>query len=145
MIERITATLDKLIATNKSKKFQLITKLENLNINTDSVKFFQIIHNLVSNAIKFTSEHGQIDILVEETNNTFIVRVRDNGIGIPTVLHPSLFDKRTSSARKGLNNESSSGLGLSIVKALVELLDGKVFFESKENGGSVFSIELPKD
>jgi two-component system sensor histidine kinase VicK len=145
VIERITATLDKIIATNKNKKFQLITNLENLNINTDSVKFFQAIHNLVSNAIKFTSEHGQIDILVEETDSTFIVRVRDNGIGIPTSLHPLLFDKRTSSARKGVNNESSSGLGLSIVKALVELLDGKVFFESKENGGSVFSIELPKD
>jgi two-component system sensor histidine kinase VicK len=145
VLERIVATLDKLIAANRDKRFRLITDLTNLNITTDSVKFFQIIHNLVSNAIKFTPGNGQIDILVEETNTTFIIRVRDNGIGVPAHLQASLFDKRTSSRRNGLNNESSSGLGLSIVKTLVELLGGKVWVESEAEKGSVFSIELPKD
>lgn len=145
VLDRIIATMDKLVATNKSKKFSLSTNLKNLNINTDSVKFFQIIHNLISNAIKFTPDNGHIEILVEETASTFIVRVRDNGIGIPLRLQPTLFDRRTSSGRDGLNNEISTGLGLSIVKRLVSLLDGRIWFESEENKGSVFSIELPKD
>lgn len=145
VVDRITATLDKLIVSNRNKQFRLITKLENLNISTDSVKFFQIIHNLVSNAIKFTPDNGQIDIIVEETPTTFIVRVRDNGIGIPRNLQLTLFDKRTPSGREGLNKEESTGLGLSIVKSLVELLKGRVWFETEENKGAVFSIELPKD
>lgn len=145
VLERIIATLDRLIASNRDKKFRLITDLENLNITTDSVKFFQIIHNLVSNAIKFTPVNGEIDILVEETPQTFIIRVRDNGIGIPPALQPTLFEKRTPSGREGLNSEASTGLGLSIVKALTELLNGKVSFETEEGKGSVFAIELPKD
>lgn len=145
VLDRIIATMDKLVAMNKNKKFSLVTNLKNLNINTDSVKFFQVIHNLISNAIKFTPDNGQIDVVVEETESTFIVRVRDNGIGIPLRLQPTLFDRRTVSGRGGLNNEKSTGLGLSIVKRLVTLLDGTIWFESEENKGSVFSIELPKD
>lgn len=145
VLDKITATLDKMIASNKDKQFRLITDLENLNISTDSVKFFQIIHNLVSNAIKFTPAHGQIDILVEETKSTFIIRVRDNGIGIPAEMHGSLFQRKTPAGRSGLNQELSTGIGLSIVKRLVELLDGKIWFESEENKGSTFSIEFPKD
>lgn len=145
LLERIKATLEKLIATNKNKTFRLITDLENLNICTDSVKFFQVIHNLLSNAIKFSPENARIDLIVEETPATFIIRVRDSGIGIPVNLHGRLFEKRTPSGRKGINNEPSSGLGLSIVKALVELMEGKVYFESEEHKGSTFSIELPKE
>lgn len=145
VLERIIATLDRLIASNRDKKFQLITELDNLNISTDSVKFFQIIHNLVSNAIKFTPVNGRIDIIVEETESSFIIRVRDNGIGIPLALQASLFEKRTPSGRDGLNKEASTGLGLSIVKTLTELLGGKIWFETEENKGSVFSVELPKD
>lgn len=145
VLDRIVATLDKLITTNKQKKFMLVTNLKNLNICTDSVKFFQVIHNLVSNAIKFTTDNGEIRIIVEETESTFIVRVRDNGIGIPLRLQPTLFDRRTTSSRNGLNNEMSTGLGLSIVKRLVTLLSGRIWFESDEKKGSTFSIELPKD
>ena len=144
VLSRIIETLDKLIETNKNKKFRLITKLENLNINTDSVKFFQVIHNLVSNAIKFTPDNGEIDIVVEETETTFIIRVRDNGIGIPKEMHPVLFNKRTTAKRDGLKNESSNGLGLSIVKNLTDLLGGNVSFSSQAKKGSEFSIELPK-
>lgn len=145
ILDRIVVTVDKLIATNKDKRFRLITDLHTLNITTDSVKFFQIIHNLVSNAIKFTPEHGEIDIIVEETTDTFRIHVKDNGIGVPADLQPRLFDKRTSAGREGLKKEFSTGLGLSIVKTLVELLDGKIWFTSEENKGTTFSIEFPKD
>jgi two-component system sensor histidine kinase VicK len=145
LLERIVATLDKLVATNKNKKFRLVTDLKNLNITTDSVKFFQAIHNLVSNSIKFTPDGGEIEIHVEERPSTFVVKVKDNGIGIPPELHQHIFQKNTSSKRAGLRNEKSSGIGLYIVKMLVTLMDGKVDFQSDHGNGAVFSIELPKE
>jgi two-component system sensor histidine kinase VicK len=145
VLERIAATMEKLIVTNKSKHFRLITDLKNLNISTDSVKFFQIIHNLISNAIKFTPDNGEIDIIVEERENSFVFSVRDNGIGIPVSMHDKLFSKNTPASREGLNKEKSSGLGLHIVQMLAGLLNAKVSFQSEENKGSTFSIEIPKE
>ncbi|MEO8405387.1 MAG: ATP-binding protein [Chitinophagaceae bacterium] len=145
ILDRIKNTLEKLVLTNKNKKFRLITDLHDLNISADSVKFFQVIHNLVSNAIKFTPDNGEIDILVEEKEKTFVVRVKDNGIGIPENFHQNIFDKRTTAGRTGINNEASTGLGLSIVKTLTELMGGSVSFKSDEGKGSVFSVEFPKD
>lgn len=145
LLEKIVVTIDKLIEMNKDKRFRLITDLQRLNITTDSVKFFQIIHNLVSNAIKFTPPNGEIDILIDDTPDTYRVHVRDNGIGVPVLWQAHLFDERTVAGRPGLKKESSTGLGLSIVKNLVELLGGRVWFVSEENKGSTFSIELPKE
>lgn len=145
LIEKIKATLEKIKITNPDKEFRLVTKLENLNINTDSVKFFQIIHNLLSNAIKFTPEKGQIDIIVVEHKKFFTISIRDNGIGIPSQFHPFLFYRRNISRRPGLKGEKSSGLGLSIARRLIELIDGQIWFKSTENKGSTFYIRLPKE
>ena len=97
LIERIKATLEKLKVTNPDKRFRLITKLENLNISTDSVKFFQIVHNLLSNPIKFTPDNRLIDIIVVEHKKIFTLSIRDNGIGIPSQFHPLLFYRRNIS------------------------------------------------
>jgi two-component system, OmpR family, sensor histidine kinase VicK len=145
LIERIKATVEKLKITNPDKQFRLITKLENLNISTDSVKFFQIIHNLLSNSIKFTPENGKIDIIVTEHKKNFTINIRDNGIGIPSQFHPLLFYRRNMSRRPGLKGEKSSGLGLSIARRLIELIDGQIWFKSSENKGSTFYIRLPKE
>ena len=145
VIKRVIETLDKLVATNKNKQFRILTELESLNINTDSVKFFQIIHNLVSNAIKFTADNGKIDVILEETADTIIIRVRDNGIGIPPEFCSRLFERNTPAGRRGLKEEASDGMGLHIVKVLVELLDGKIWVESKVDAGTTFFVELPKE
>jgi two-component system sensor histidine kinase VicK len=145
ILEKITATLEKLIETNKDKQFRLITKLNNLYINVDGVKFFQAIHNLISNAIKFTPQGGQITITVEESEMDFTITVQDNGIGIPDELKPFLFLKNTGRGRLGLKGEKSSGLGLPIVKRLVELMGGDFWFQSSINHGSSFFIKLPKE
>lgn len=145
LIEKIAATIEKLKATNPDKRFRLITKLENLNISTDSVKFFQIIHNLLSNAIKFTKPNGRVDISVVEHKKSFIISVKDNGIGIPAKHHPLIFYRRNGSRRPGLKGEKSSGLGLSIARKLIELLDGQIWFKSKENEGATFFVRLPKE
>ncbi|HJU45286.1 MAG TPA: PAS domain-containing sensor histidine kinase, partial [Chitinophagaceae bacterium] len=116
IIEKINSTLEKIKELNKDKQFRLATHLSNLNINADSVKFFQVIHNLLSNAIKFTPENGRIDIAVEEAEDSFTISVCDTGIGIPRHLHALVFQPRTPAGRPGLKGERSSGLGLSIVK-----------------------------
>ena len=144
LIEKIKATVEKLKVTNPDKRFRLTTKLENLNITTDSVKFFQIIHNLLSNAIKFTKENGKIDITVTEQKKNFVIAIKDNGIGIPSKLHPMIFYKRNG-RRQGLKGEKSSGLGLSIARKLIELLDGQIWFKSQENKGTTFFVRLPKE
>lgn len=145
IVDRVRATLTKLVETNHDKNFTLITKLDNLYINADSVKFFQIIHNLISNAIKFTPEGGQIDITLEEGEEDFTVSIKDNGIGIPPEFHPVIFQRSEVVRRPGLKGEKSIGLGLPIVKNLVELMNGQIGFESAVDKGSVFFVRFPKE
>lgn len=144
VIEKIKETLIKLREMNKDMTFKLISHLNSLNINSDPVKFFQIIHNLLSNAIKFTPPNGSIDIDVIEEKTSYIICIRDNGIGIPEALKPSIFNERVI-GRTGLRGETSRGLGLSIVKKLVLLMNGKIWFESSEGLGSSFFVQLPKE
>ncbi|MDJ1480930.1 PAS domain-containing sensor histidine kinase [Cytophagaceae bacterium YF14B1] len=112
----------------------------------DEVKFVQIINNLLSNAIKFTSDDGVITVSIDDNEQTDTIRltVKDNGIGIPEKYHASLFDKFTKARRPGLRKEVTVGLGMSIIKTIVEWHQGKIWFESKENAGSTFFVEIPR-
>jgi two-component system sensor histidine kinase VicK len=109
----------------------------------DSMKFLQIINNLVSNAIKFTHENGHIKVHVEKLEQTFLVTVSDDGIGVPKSLQPVLFRKYTKAGRTGVNGEESIGLGMWIVKTVAEGHKGKVWFESEPKKGSTFYVEIP--
>lgn len=111
----------------------------------DSLKFLQVINNLVSNAIKFTNEYGNITIHLEKLENTFLLSVQDDGIGIPKNLQPYLFQKYTEAGRTGVNGQESVGLGMWIVKSVVEEHHGKIWFESTEGSGSTFYVEIPTD
>lgn len=144
IIEKINVTLDKLKAMNKDKTFLLTATIRTPNINSDPVKFFQVIHNVLSNSIKFTPENGLIEINVYEDESFYIICIKDNGIGIPEPLKPLIFKDRVI-GRTGLKGEKSSGLGLSIAKKLIDLMGGELWFESEENSGSAFYIKLPKE
>ncbi|HEX7847686.1 MAG TPA: PAS domain-containing sensor histidine kinase, partial [Chitinophagaceae bacterium] len=98
LLQKLQTAVDKMMAANMNKKIELITTCRNLNINTDIVKFFQIIHHLVSNAVQFTPDGGDIYIAVEEYPETFVVHVHDNGTGMPIDLLGALqeyFDPAT--------------------------------------------------
>ena len=105
----------------------------------------QVINNLISNSIKFTHDGGIISVSIEDKQDTVLFTVADNGIGIPAKYHDKLFDKFTKARREGLKGEPSTGLGMSIIKTIVEWNDGKIWFDSKENEGTTFYIELPKE
>jgi two-component system sensor histidine kinase VicK len=128
-----------------SKTFHLNISNEPIFIKTDAYKFSQVINNLISNAIKFTKDNGKITLSLEEKQSSVLISVADNGIGIPAKYHDTLFEKFTKARRKGLKGEPSTGLGMSIIKTIVEWHDGKIWFDSKENEGTTFYIELPKE
>ncbi len=106
-------------------------------------KMNRVINNLVTNAIKFSSEGGVIHIRVQRKEATVVIEIKDNGIGIPEKNKAILFDSFTNAKRPGTSGEKSFGLGLSICKQIVEAQGGKIWFESEEGKGSTFFIELP--
>lgn len=129
---------------NIAKTFIINSSTEKLYMQLDSLKFMQVINNLISNAIKFTPDNGVIEIEIRDLNEQALIIVRDNGIGIPEDLHPYLFDKFTRARRSGLRGEEPVGLGMSVIKTIIELHRGKIWFTSNENEGSSFYIEIPK-
>jgi two-component system sensor histidine kinase VicK len=129
---------------NIAKVFIINSTDEKLYVHIDSLKLMQVINNLISNAIKFTPDNGVIEVNIRNQQNTVLIMVSDNGIGIPKDMHPYLFDKFTKARRPGLKGEEPVGLGMSIIKTLIELHGGKITFESEEGVGSRFFIEIPK-
>jgi two-component system sensor histidine kinase VicK len=128
-----------------AKTFVLTSSHKKLLIHFDNLKFMQVINNLISNAIKFTPDDGVISVNIQDMPQSVLITISDNGIGIPENLQPYLFDKFTRARRKGLRGEEPVGLGMSIIKTIVELHGGKIWFDSKENIGSSFYIDLPKN
>lgn len=128
-----------------SKEFRLVSPEKPIFIFVDEMKFMQVMNNLVSNAIKFTKDNGIITVTVEERGNSVLISVKDNGIGIPEEMRPYLFDRFTKARRPGIRGEKSIGLGMSIIKVIVELHDGRISYESQEKVGTTFFIEIPKD
>ena len=78
-----------------------------------------------------------------DNNNNAIIEVRDHGLGIPKELIPHLFDRFSKAGRTGLRGEQSTGLGLSIVKQIIERHKGNISVSSIENQGSIFRISIP--
>ena len=109
----------------------------------DEAKFIQIFNNLMSNALKFTRDNGRISLRIDLLEDSVLFAFSDDGIGIPADKQPHLFEKFTSARRKGLRGEPSVGLGMSIVKTLVDWHEGKIWIDSKENEGTTFYVEIP--
>ena len=105
----------------------------------------QVIINLISNAQKFTGDDGKIEVVVEADEKEVIIQIQDNGIGIPKDLQPFLFDKFTRARRQGLKGEPSIGLGMSIIKTIIEWHEGSITFKSTEGKGTTFTIKIPRE
>jgi two-component system sensor histidine kinase VicK len=146
VVERIKHPIEQLQASENymSKTFHLHSSSPAIYLDLDEVKFLQAITNLLSNAIKFTPDEGVITVNVQEQERHVLVSVADNGIGISEQYFPILFNRFTRARRPGLRGEDSFGLGLSIVKAIVDMHQGRIWLESQEGKGTTFFIELPK-
>ena len=106
-------------------------------------KIQQILYNLVSNAIKYSPEDDVVEIAVANAGDKFQIAVHDNGIGIDPKYHGKIFAKFVQLDSAYTKKESSTGLGLTITKELVELHGGKISLISEVNNGSTFIVEIP--
>jgi signal transduction histidine kinase len=126
-----------------SKSVQLKTELLHPlpPLLADPGRLQQVLANLVGNAIKFTPEGGTVTIAAKQTDETVIFSVSDTGTGIEESLIPHLFERFSQDKRTA---ELGTGLGLFIVKGIVEAHQGRVWVESKIGKGSTFSFALPE-
>jgi two-component system phosphate regulon sensor histidine kinase PhoR len=114
-------------------------------VNADKEKIQQVVTNLVMNSIKYGKENGTTEVSIEDlVNNKIIVRIRDNGEGIEKHYIPRLFERFFRVDKSGARSEGGSGLGLSIVKHIIEGHDEKIYVESEYGIGSEFSFTLEK-
>ena len=87
--------------------------------------------------------HGQICLFINKVGDKAQIQVQDSGIGIPDSIKNAIWERFTAAGRKGTQNETSTGLGLSIAKELVAAHQGKIWFESSNTTGTIFFIEIP--
>lgn len=124
--------------------FGLKTELASLHIWADTDKLEKILFNLLSNAFKYTPQGKQIKTVITETETEVAVTIEDQGIGIAEDKQKSLFVRFENLMDKNLFNQSSTGIGLSLVKELVEMHHGHISLHSHPGEGSRFTIRLPK-
>jgi len=118
---------------------------EPLFVEGDLTRLTQIIGNILSNAIKYTDAGGLIELIAGRLDSGVQIRVRDNGIGIEPEALPSVFDLFTQASRSAEHTQAGLGIGLALVKRLVELHGGEVEAHSDGLGrGSEFVVRLPR-
>ncbi len=141
------------LATGTAEQMCLLAEDKNILISShaphkvivegDRARLKQVIVNLLDNAIKYTAAGGNIKLSVTASDDLALLEVEDNGMGIPEVARPHIFERffRVDKARS--RELGGAGLGLSIVKSICVAHGGRVDFESTEGVGSRFRVELP--
>jgi two-component system sensor histidine kinase VicK len=143
----IESMLPMLMVEAEKKGIQIRFHHPNLPVyaSINEEKFARVLENLISNAVKFTPAGGEVNISLKQQAHKVLLQVSDNGIGIPENIQSSIFNKFTKANRKGTAGESTTGLGLYIVKQIVDIHKGRIWVESEESKGSTFFIEIPKE
>jgi signal transduction histidine kinase len=117
---------------------------DRLMLTADPRACKQILLNLLSNAVKFTRKGGTVEVAVTATGDRVSLRVRDTGIGIPADLLSRMGTAFEQSSNDPMLAREGTGLGLALVKALVSQHGGSVRIESRENIGTMVSVDLPR-
>lgn len=148
IVELVENVFDMLEIKASRKKTSLIFDREYPNpimVNADKERIQQVLANLMVNSIKYGSEKGTTEVSIENLiKNKVIVRITDNGEGIEKIHIPRLFERFYRVDKSGSRKEGGSGLGLSIVKHIIEAHREKIYVESEFGVGSEFSFTLEK-
>jgi CheY-like chemotaxis protein len=129
----------------KQHKLSITSSYEPLYVEGDSVRLVQCVLNLLTNAIKYTDPQGEIRVQTRSEGDSAIIEVIDNGVGLSAELLPRVFDLFVQSGRTLDRSQGGLGIGLSVVKRLVEMHGGEVVARSAGFGqGSTFEIRLPR-
>lgn len=109
----------------------------------DKDKIEKIVTNLLSNALKFTEKSKQVSVLIHYTDQAIVLQIQDQGIGISPETLPKIFDRFYQVEESKSRRFEGTGIGLSLVKELVKVLDGEIEVQSSENLGTTFKVKLP--
>ncbi|MEI3369317.1 sensor histidine kinase [Clostridium sp. 29_15] len=141
LVEDITLSI---VPYVESKNINIVfdTYIEELKIRCDPESMERVILNLLSNAIKFTDNNGNISVFIEADEKYVFIRVKDDGIGISEDIREKIFNRFVQEDKSFNRKKEGSGIGLALVKSLVELHDGEVYLE-KVSKGSEFVVKLP--
>jgi signal transduction histidine kinase len=142
VIEQVISAL-KIQSDNKN--ISIVADLDESTAAIDNSLLVQILDNLLSNAIKFSYHNSKVSVTLKEENQKLRFEIIDEGPGIMEEDKPRLFQKFQKLRAQPTNGESSTGLGLSIVKKYVEALKGKVWCESEFGNGAKFIVEFKKN
>lgn len=142
VIKEVTLSVEDFVK-NKGINLQFTTDAENKVIAFDAEKIERIMLNLLSNSVKFTQPGGSIEVSVSDNGDTVRINVKDTGIGIPEEKLDVIFERFIQVDKSLTRNHEGSGIGLSIVKSLVEMHNGRIYATSDCGKGSQFTIELP--
>lgn len=144
VVENITQSVAEYI---KDKKIELSfdTEIEKKVIACDPDKIERIMLNLLSNAVKFTPVNGKINVRMQQTQGFIVISVKDTGIGICEEMQKVVFERFVQADKSITRNREGSGIGLSMVKSLVDLHQGRISLTSEPGKGSEFVIELPDE
>lgn len=141
-VEDITLSV---AAYTKDKDVHIIfdTELEELNMACDVEKIERIMLNLLSNAVKYSNGTGNILVYMKQEDDHLVIQVTDNGVGIPEDKLDSIFRRFVKLNQSFTRKNEGSGIGLSLVKGLVEMMEGTITVTSKVNEGTCFTVKLP--
>jgi PAS domain S-box-containing protein len=132
-------------AVIKCKNIEIKTSVpDGLSLYTDAQALTSILYNIVFNALKFTSDYGKVAIFVNEDDESVSFAIEDNGMGMPPERVGKLFMIGESVSTLGTNREKGSGLGLILVKELIDKLKGDITVDSAQGIGTTFHISIPK-
>jgi len=115
---------------------------QNKIIEADKLHITNVIHNLLDNSLKYSSKSPLVNISTRDVIGGLIIRIKDNGIGIAKDNHKRIFEKLFRVPTGDLHNVKGFGLGLSYVKSIIDLHNGKIMVESKLGNGSTFTVNL---
>ncbi|MFZ1806638.1 MAG: HAMP domain-containing sensor histidine kinase [Cyclobacteriaceae bacterium] len=133
-------------AVAERKKIELIFESpKDISVVADRLYLNRILDNLLSNAIKFSEQEKKVTVSIDNVEENILLTVRDEGPGISEEDQKKLYQKFQKLTAKPTGGESSTGLGLSIVKTLIEKMDGRISCQSQLGEGAAFTITLKKE
>ncbi len=147
VVEVIAAAMDTVRTAALAKSIALNIDIEDgiEPIPADAGRLQQVVWNLLSNAVKFTPNGGRVDVVAQQRTGEIEIVVRDNGQGIPPAFLPFVFERFRQAQQGTSRPHSGLGLGLAVVRHLVELHGGSVVADSAGVGrGATFTVRLPQ-
>jgi heavy metal sensor kinase len=143
MLNTLVAEVAAMSQKVSDRQINVLSTDEDVVACADQDRLQQVLINLLDNAIKYSAPTQSVDLILEKTDQSAIIQVRDRGMGIPLTHQKRIFERfyRVDESRN--RSQEGTGLGLAIAKSLIEGMDGQITLRSKPGEGSIFTITLP--